>query len=185
MPRDDSTIASKVARREVERHKIHFIGVTVSQPTYKDFNGVQEYVANVRVGTREDWSIIADCLIAQWAVGIITDMNVPVICEKSESGRVTIVARSEVNLPDIVLDNYSYEELGFGFMRNLTASGGKMYDAFGYAVGDENIDGELDVAEGVKQVNYRYYANIIGWGDTDFLYGITPLGAVDSGWEEI
>lgn len=187
------SIIRDLSRREVERHAKRFNGITVTEPEFRtqDDNGLTEWVCDVRVGTVHDWSIVKGCLIAQWALGVVTDVNVPVVCERSESGRVTIIARANVLLPDVRLDVYTYEEMGFSFMRNLTLQDdGSLVDGYGYEVvpaGSVEVieGGGAGVSEnkarafgvGPKNRDRRLVSRLIEWGSTDFEYGVTLLGA--------
>lgn len=126
-------IAREVARKEVERHRGQIIGITASAPIFKDQNGVLEWVCDVRVGVRENQGLIRDVLIAQTQVGIVNDLNIPVLMEVSESGRLTIVARTSIRLPDVSLRRFTFYELDFVFMCNLTEQSDGVYvDGFGY-----------------------------------------------------
>lgn len=192
------TIAREMSRREVEQQKRRFTGVTVTAPQFKvqDDNGLTEWVCDVRVGVVEGWAVVKDCLISQWATGIINDINIPVTCERSEAGRVTIIARSEVTLPDIRLDVYSYEELGFAFMRNLLVQAdGSLHDGFGYEMAppgsvsvetdetDEDAQNrEQPFGEGPKNRTHVLDFDIIQWGSGDFEYGTTHLGERKQEW---
>lgn len=192
------SIVREMSRREVERHAKRFIGVTVTEPAFReqDDNGLTEWVCDIRVGIREGWAVVKNCLIAQWALGIVTDMNIPVVAERSEAGRVTIIARSEVSLPDIILDSYEYEELGFSFMRNLDLlADGSLIDGYGFELAppgsvvvedikpeeEDDIEQPIDKAKpfgvGPKNRNPRLTNLLIEWGSTDFDYGVTPMGA--------
>lgn len=176
-PREFSVVR-ELSRREVERHQKRFVGITVSAPEHRDVNGKLEWVVDVRVGYDLDWALIKDCGIAQWAVGIVTDMNVPVLCERGESGKVTVIARSDVRLPDIALDTYSLADLGMTFMSGVVrGADGVHRDGFGHEVTDP-------AAETGTSNRYRWTNPLIEWGSTDFDYGTTPLDATDPGWEE-
>lgn len=193
------SIVRELSRREVERNAKRFIGVTVTEPRFitRDDNGLTEWVCDVRVGTDDGWAVVKNCLIAQWALGVVTDINIPVTCERSEAGRVTIIARSEISLPDIILDDYTYEELGFSFMRGLELQDdGSLLDGFGYEVaaagsvtqGSDQSDEEAQnkskaFGDGPKNRKRRLVNRIIEWGSTDFEYGVTPLGARVVEWE--
>lgn len=126
-------IAREIARKEVERHRGQVIGITCSAPVFKDQNGVLEWVCDVRVGVRENQGLIKDVLIAQSQVGIVNDLNIPVLMEVSESGRLTIVARTSIRLPDVSLRRFTYDELDLTFMCNLEETSDGVYvDGFGY-----------------------------------------------------
>jgi len=196
------SIIREMARREVEQHAKRFIGIVVTEPrfTTADDNGLTEWVCDIRVGVEGGWAVITNVLIAQWALGVVTDINIPVLCERSEAGRVTVVARSEVALPDIRLDTYTYEELRFNFMRNLEIlADGSVVDGFGYEfagpghvqVDDLDIEPEeqddvvvpgLSTKDGPKNIRPVFRNELIEWGSTDFEYGITPFGARHQYW---
>lgn len=177
------SVVRELSRRELERHAKRFLGITVEQPRWREQNGLQEYVCDVRVGVKEGWALVKDCLVAQWAIGAITDMNIPVICERSEAGRVTIIARSQVRLPEIVLDTYSYDQLGFSFMHNLrTLADGSIVDGFGYEFASAT-EGSYTAPDGQSRT-YELVSRLIEWGSTDFDYGVTPFGATVSEWIE-
>lgn len=132
-----SSMAQQVARRESDRNQHRIIGITVTPPDFKDVNGSLEFVCDVRVGEYETWEIVKDVLVAQEAAGLVTDMNVPVTMERSVAGRLTIIARSQVMLPDIRLDRYTYDELDFVFMTMLEEdSEGVWRNGFGYRMTD-------------------------------------------------
>jgi hypothetical protein len=193
------SIVRELSRREVESHEKRFIGITMTKPAFveQDDNGLTEFVVDVRVGIENGWAAVKNCIVAQWAIGVVTDINVPVLCERSEAGRVTVIARSEVNLPDIVLDSYQYEELGFAFMRNLEIEDdGSLIDGFGYEMAPSGSvvpeDGETDneaqnrskaFGEGGKNRNFNFSNNLIEWGSDDFDYGATVFGQRTMDWE--
>lgn len=182
-PREFSVVR-QLSRRELESHEKRFIGVTISTPQWKDQNGIMEYCCNVRVGVKEGWAYITDVLVAQWALGAVTDMNIPVICEKSSGGRVTIVARSDIHLPDIVLDSYSYEELDFGFMRNLrTLDDGSVVDGFGHLFAEAS-EGGYTAPGGDRNRRHRMVTTFVEWGSTDFEYGVMPFSTATTEWVE-
>lgn len=171
------TIVREIARDEIDQHAKRFIGITITEPKFKDQNGLSEWVCDIRVGVKEGWAVIKDCLIAQWAVGAITDVNIPVLAERSEGGRVTIIARSEIRLPDIVLDYYNYDELSFEFMRGIEDSGGGNYvDGFGYPV-------TYDEGTAPKYIQRSLRSSLIEWGGTDFVYGDTEFNEYTYEWE--
>ena len=175
------SIIRELSRREVERHAKRFIGVTITKPEFKLQNDLTEWVCDIRVGVKEGWAKIPDCLIAQWALGAVTDMNIPVIAERSESGRVTIIARSDINLPDIILDTYSWEQLDFAFMRNLrTLEDGSVVDGFGHLFADPT-EGGYTGPDGSSS-SHHWESHIIEWGSTDFEYGVTRFGATVNEW---
>jgi hypothetical protein len=139
--KDVFSVLREVSRREVERHKGDLIGITSSAPAVTDVNGKLEYTCDVRIGVRENQGLIKGVLVSQWIVGVITDLGVPVLMQKSEAGLLTIVARAQVRLPDISLRSYSYNELGFLFMTNLTEQEpGVWVDGYGYPASDPTSD---------------------------------------------
>lgn len=174
---DTFSIAREISRREVERHKKRFTGITVNTPEHREIGGKLEWVCDVRVGWRNTWEVIKDVTVAQWAQGIVTDMNVPVLCERNEAGQVTIIGRSEIHLPNISHITYSYNELGLLFMTNLTQSGNAWYDGFGYEMPDPE-------AESGATTNYTFIAQRISWDSADFKYGVTSLDAASYKWSE-
>lgn len=194
------SIVREMSRREVERQQKRFVGVTVNEPRFVDVNGLFEWVCDIRVGVVEGWATIPNVLVAQWALGAVTDMNIPVLCERGESGRVSVIARAEINLPDIVLDSYTYEELGFGFMRNLIVQAdGSVVDGYGFEFApagtvppDNRTESEIDdvlqeifaPTPGQKGKLRRYVNDLIEWGSTDFVYGTTVWGSRDQFWIE-
>lgn len=199
----DFSIVRNLSRRELERHEKRFTGITITEPRWaiQDENGAMEYVVDIRVGRDSTWSSVKNVLISQWAIGAITDINVPVLCERSEAGRVTIIARSEINLPDIRLDAYSYSEMEFDFMRNLEVrADGAVVDGFNYELrppGSVDPDdfvldlGEIDdvqvpplIIDDEGETNRRpvFVNYLIRWGSTDFEYGVTHFGARVQGW---
>jgi len=173
----DFAIVHEISRREVERHQKRFIGVTINAPEHREIGGLLEWVCDVRVGYNNAWAAIKDVTISQWALGIVTDMNVPVLCERNEAGLVTIIARSEVRLPNIRLTTYSYNDLDFVFMGNLTLTGSTYLDGFGYAMTDPTT-------ETGATINYDFIAQLIDWGGTEFVYGTTKVDGATYGWEE-
>ncbi|UCG53574.1 MAG: hypothetical protein JSW58_08450 [Candidatus Latescibacterota bacterium] len=178
------SIVRELSRRELERHTKRFIGVTVTKPDFRDQNGLTEWVCDIRVGVKEGWALVKNCLIAQWAIGAVTDMNVPVLAERSEAGRVTIIARSDIQLPDIDFVSYSYDQLEFSFMHNLrTLDDGSVVDGFGYEFAGPS-DGGYTAPVGTS-TTHRYSNRLIEWGSTDFDYGVTEFGATISEWEEV
>lgn len=182
-PREFSVVR-QLSRRELEAHDKRFVGVTVTKPDWKDQNGLMEYCCDIRVGVKEGWAIVKDVLVAQWALGVVADMNIPVLCERSSAGRVTIIARSDIHLPDIVLDSYSYEQLEFGFMRNLrTLDDGSVVDGFGHLFAEAS-EGGYTGPDGEADRRLRLISGLIEWGSTDFEYGVTPFGAMRTEWVE-
>ncbi len=163
--------AAEVARREVNRHRQRFIGITINAPIFKNVNGVLEYVVDVRIGVDETFEVVREVLIAQEAQGIVTDQAVPVTIERSENGRLSIIARSDIRLPDIVAQTYTFGELGFSFMA-LLQSGSPFKDGFGFVLPDP----EATDAVGV-QTTHTFTVNLAEWGGTDFVYGTTIFGS--------
>lgn len=200
MAEREFSIVRELSRREVERQKSRFVGVTINEPRFIDVNGLYEWVVDIRVGWEDQWASISNVLVSQWALGVVADMNVPVLVERDESGRLSVIARSEIKLPDIILDSYSYEELGFDFMRNLiTQSDGSVVDGYGYEFApagtvssDERSEDEIDdvvhekyaPSAGAKNRRRRYVNDLVEWGSTDFDYGVTPMGARAQYWIE-
>ncbi len=162
--------AAEVARREVDRHRQRFIGITINAPSFQDVNGVLEYVVDVRIGTNEKFEIVREVLIAQEAQGIVTDAKVPVTIERSENGRLSIIARSDVRLPDIQANSYTFGELGFAFM-SLLESGSPFTDGFGHL----SSDPEATDAVGTETI-HTFTITPTEWGGTDFVYGTSILG---------
>ena len=180
------SIIRELSRDEIERHQKRFTGVTTTAPSHittgvdDDGNDVTEYVCNVRVGFNSSYGLIKDVLISQEAYGIVGDMNVPVLMERSEAGRVTIIGRSQVNLPDIVLTTYTYDELGLSFMNKLTydAASSKWLDGYGHETNSPvGVTGQ-----GTKR---SFACTLLGWGTSDFVYGTTPWGATECTWTTI
>lgn len=179
---DTFTITRIIAADELAKHAKRFVGITVTAPTLKTIGSGTglEYVCDVRVGTAASWGLIKDVIVSQWTVGVVTDMNVPVLCERSEAGQVTIIARSVVRLPDISATTYSYADLGLTFMLGLVADESGVYrDGFGHAMADPTLDtGE--------HTDYTWSVGLIPWGDPEFSWGVTEWGATraDAGWAE-
>ena len=124
-----------IARREVERHKKRFIGLTASVPRFVDQNGLLEWVCDVRISTDLTADVVKDVVISMPQPGIIADINVPVIVERSETGRLSVIARSQIKLPNIRVTSYTYYELDLIFMTGLEVdSQGAWHDGFGYEV---------------------------------------------------
>ncbi len=186
------SIVREMSKREVEAHGRRFIGVTASTPSFveQDDNGLTEWVCDVRVGVHEGWALVKNCLITQWALGVVTDINIPVTCERSVAGRVTIIARSQIHLPDIILDRFEYEELDFAFMRGLELQDdGSLLDGFGFemavagsvtVVGDQTDEEAQNDSEafgtGSQNQSVVFSNPLIEWGSTDFEYGVTRYG---------
>ena len=110
-------------------------------------------------------------------------MNIPVIAEKSEAGRVTIIARSEVHLPHITLDYYNYEDLSFGFMRNLIIQNdGQVTDGFGHEFAPAGSYGYTPAAAETGVVR-TLRSELIEWRSTDFDYKITQWRERREWWD--
>ncbi len=142
------SIVRELARREVESRKSPFVGLTASVPSFGLVNedeDLYEYTCDVRVGVREGWGLIRGVVIASAAIGVVTDLGLPVLVERSDSGRLTIIGRSQLRLPDVSLIAYSYESLGLGFARGTERLSGIDIDGFGYPLG--NVSGEFESAE--------------------------------------
>jgi hypothetical protein len=139
-------ITKALARREVERHRGDLIGITASAPVFKDQNGLYEWVCDVRIGVRENQGLVKDVLIAQEATGVVNDLNIPVLMQRDDAGRLTIYSRAAVRLPDVSLTTYSYAELGFLFMSNLIEQDDGTYlDGYGYPM--SNPESEIGVGQ--------------------------------------
>jgi hypothetical protein len=135
----DVELIRKISRREVDAQQQSMVGITASLPRYVDIGGFLEFVVDVRVGTIENQGLVKDVLIASWVQGLITDFNVPVLMQRSEGGRLAIIGRAEVRLPDVALNTYSYGSLGIPFASNLSQrSDGTWEDGFGYPANDPN-----------------------------------------------
>lgn len=170
------SITREISRRELERHQKRFVGITASAPVHIDVSGLLEWQVDVRVGSDATWGLIKGVTIAQWALGIVADMNIPVLCERSEAGRVTIIARSEVRLPDIVYSVYTPQDLGLVFQTGLEDDGTGVYrDGYGYAMPDPT--GETGISR-----TYTWTLFQVGWDSSDFEYGETELDGVDVEW---
>lgn len=171
------SVVRELARREVERHQKRWYGITASAPQFVDQNGLTEWVVDVRVGVKEGWALVRECPISQWALGVVNDLNVPVTLERSEAGQLTVIARSVVRAPNVVLDTYTYNDLGRVFMANLVESTDGWTDGYGHAVIDPTTQ------TGVS-ARWRWQQDMVEWGSTDFEYGTTELEEVDAGWVE-
>ena len=172
------SIVRDISRRELERQQKRFIGVTINAPVFKDVsgNGQLEFVCDVRVGVQDGWAAVRNVLIAQWAEGVITDMNIPVLCERSEAGRVTIIARSLIRLPDIVYSAYTLEALGLDFMRVVDYQNGQWVDGFGHSA-DAPVSEE-------QRMEYSLSSSAPEWGSPDFIYGVTNIDDRSYAWVE-
>jgi len=184
----------ELSRDEIERHQKRFTGITVSAPGTKvigeDENGddVTEYVCDVRVGFVESWAIIRDVLVNTVAYGIIADKDVPVLMERNEAGRVSIIGRSRVALPgressnSLVFSTYTYADLDFVFMAELTLTGGLWKDGYGHLMASP---------QGVAGVSYRidFICDVLDWNETDaddnFDYGTDQWGQTSCSWNHL
>mgnify|MGYP003325016485 CR=1 FL=1 len=202
------SIIRELSRKELDRHQKRFLGVTTSVPKYinqgdTDTAAHMEWVTDVRIDVRQfggvdfkafdgtnsplepKWGLLKNVIISQWAVGAVTDMNMPVLLERGESGRITVIARSSMRLPDITYKTYSYNDLGFLFMKQLTldSSGelggraGEYVDAFNFVV-----DSPL-TETGATRTNV-WDNERIQYGSTDFIWGVTTVDENDPGWTE-
>jgi hypothetical protein len=170
-------VAREISRRELERHHQRIIGITASAPTFKDQNGQLEWVCDVRIGRREEQGLIRDVLVSQWALGVVNDMNVPVLLENSESGRLTIIARSEVRLPDVSLRTFSHAQLGYLFMTGLLEDDdGDWRDGFGHLMSDPN-----DVVG--TSTTWTWVAELTPIDDIDLEDEDEPLDQARAAWE--
>ena len=173
------TVVRELSREELERHQKRFIGVTTSTPRHAENNaGLYEWVCNVRIGFNSGWYVIKDCLISQQAFGVVNDMNIPVLCERSEAGRVTIIGRSEVMLPDIVLNTYTHYELGLGHMAEIQYNhdDAEWQDAFGNAESDPT-------SSTGSETTLALICELIPWDDSSWEWGVTAWGAERCTWE--
>lgn len=173
---DEFSITRDIARREVERHHQRIVGITASSPVFKDINGKLEWTVHVRVGVKEGWALIRDVAISEWAIGIVNDMNVPVTLERSEAGRLTIIARSVIRVPNVVLDTYTANDLGRIFILNHVQSAGSWYDGFGHAVTDPTT-------QTGQSAEWIWRNDLIEFDSADFEYGETPLDGVIAEWQ--
>jgi hypothetical protein len=166
-------IAKEISRRELERHQRRIIGITASSPHWKDQNGVNEWVCDVRIGRQEEQGLIRDVLIAQWVSGVVNDLNVPVVLERSEAGRLTIIARSEIRLPDISLRTFSYAQLDMLYLTPFVEVDDVWYDGFGHVVDDPTaVTGTATTWTWVQAVD-----------ELDEVDDETPLEKVTARWE--
>lgn len=131
-------LIANTSRREVERHKDRMLGITASVPKFGDRgDGQLEYVVDVRVGNKETQGLVKNVLVAQGVQGVVTDMNVPVVLERSEGGRLTVTARAAVRLPNVRVSIYNYGALGMAFAANAKQdSTGRWVDGYGYPTAD-------------------------------------------------
>lgn len=130
-----------IARREVERQKKRFIGLTASVPEPMTINGKFEWVCDVRIGADTSWDVIQNVPIAMLQSGILTDVNVPVLMERNEAGQLTIIGRAEIKLPNVHLITYTHHDLDYLFMLGYTQDGTQWRDAYGYAIADPQTSG--------------------------------------------
>jgi hypothetical protein len=151
-------IAREITREEIEEHiDKRLIGITASNPIFKDFNGLVEYVVDIRIGRVENQGLIRDVPIAQWVIGVINDINIPVILERSEGGQITVVARSMIRLPNVRVTAYSYGALNIPFAANANQQDdGTWVDGFGFPTTDPNVEiviqTEWEWAEGITSL---------------------------------
>ena len=209
MATSEFSVVREISRRELESHQKRFTGITISAPAFitQDDNGLLEWVCDVRIGVVEGWAIVKNCLVAQWAIGVVTDAEIPVLCERSEAGRVTIIGRSEVVLPQIALDIYEYEELDFFFMRNLDLEAdGSIVDGFGFEMKppgtieiaadlkDNDIDDDEDAnpvndqkpfGKGLKNGMIPFVNELIPWDDPEWIWGEPFWGKRRAGWQNL
>ena len=193
------SIVREIAYKELWRHRSRFIGITVTVPRYidqgdTDTQAHMEWVADVRVDIQQfggsdfkgfvnsddviepQWGLLKNVVISQWVVGAVADMNVPVLLERNEAGRISIIARSNVRLPDIRYKTYSYNDLEFLFMQNLIQTEDLTYeDGFGYSITDPTS------VTGVTR-NYTWSNDLTEFGGEQFEFGTTPLNGNDPQW---
>lgn len=138
-------IVREIAREEVERStEKRLTGLTASAPRFIEIEGVTQYVVDVRIGRKEEQGLIRDVIVSQWAFGAVTDINVPVVLERSEAGQLTVISRSMVRLPNIRATAYNYAALGMVFAANLVLQDdGSYHDAFGFPATDPAIPIEV------------------------------------------
>ncbi len=198
------SIWREIARNEFTRHQARFIGVTTTVPRYidqgdTDTHAHMEWVCDVRIdiaqfgGTDfepfeeefgEDgvieprWGLLRSVVISPWSIGAIADMNIPVLMERSEAGRISIIARSMIRLPDIVYITYSHNDLDFLFMTGLTVDAdGDYHDAFGYKVTDPTTE------TGVS-LRYTWDHDPMRFGSSDFEFGQTIINDPPAKWRQ-
>jgi len=196
----DFNIVRELARDELDRHQRRIIGVTTSVPMYidegdTDTDAFMQWVCDVRIDVRQyggvdfegfspsstelvdpQWGLIKNVVISQWAVGAVADMGIPVLMERDEAGQISIIARSNIMLPDIVYKTHSYHELGLTFMRFLEVdTDGTYTDGFGYEVPDPTTE------TGITRT-YLWDAELTRFNSTDFLWDSTPLNSNNPGW---
>lgn len=167
----------RIARREFERHQKTIIGITASAPKLSTTqDGKYEFTCSVRVGVREQQGLVKEVLLAQWVIGVIADVNVPVMMERSEGGRLTIIARAQIRLPNVRLTQYSWGSLDLVFASNLDYDDdeGVWKDGFGYPT-KANPDGDVSITR-----DWIWQQHLV---TLDQLDDDTPLDDVDSGWE--
>jgi hypothetical protein len=169
-------VYQRLARREVERHQKRLVGLTASAPKLiTTTDGRNEFTCSVRIGVKEEQGLVKDVLIAQWAIGIISDINVPVLMERSEAGRLTIISRAQVRLPNVRLTQYSWGSLDLVFASNFD------YDAIDQVWKDgydyptlANPEGDVSLRR-----NWVWQQHLVSLDDFD---DETELDEVDSSW---
>lgn len=130
------SIAHQLARREVEAHRRHVVGVTATVPAYVvvDSAGTKEWVVDVYLGPLEltEVNIARNIPIASIAKELVTDVRQPVLLERSKQGKYTVVGRSKTlpsgaQMPEgSILDptyhriEYNLAELRLSFIADLT-----------------------------------------------------------------
>ena len=134
-------IVREIAREEVERStEKRLIGLTASAPRFIDVGGVTQYVVDVRIGRKENQGLIRDVLVSQWAFGAVTDINVPVVLERSEGGQLTVISRSMIRLPNVRASAHNFAALDMVFAANLVEQeDGSWLDAFGFPATDPTV----------------------------------------------
>lgn len=145
--------AQQIAQREIKRKKSQYVGYTVSQPEFTEHEGKYEWIVNVKVLDRTTWKTIYEVPIVTTQAGYVTDLNMPVLLEKSETGQFTVVGRSQIRIANISSVEYSLYQLDFTFMANLTLVKGIYYDGFGYAMTapeDETVVDPIRQSYGVE-----------------------------------
>jgi hypothetical protein len=157
-------VVREISQSEIAGRKRDIIGITSSAPKFIDQNGVMEWVCDVRIGVRENQGLIRDVLVSQSAMGVVNDLNVPVLCRKNEAGRLTVIGREQVKLPDISLTTYSFNDLGFLFMANAEKQADGTYlDGYGYTIDNpEELYGVSTTWNWVVQVT-----SVDEFGDAD------------------
>jgi hypothetical protein len=173
---DVFSIVRIITRNELDRHQKRFLGITVTAPKLQTIDGKLEYVCDVRVEAVEGWGLIQNVIVSQWAIGAVADMNVPVLCERSEAGQITIIARSVVRLPDIRYTTHSLADLGLLFMSTAEEDeAGVWRDGFGFPVLDPTT-------ETGATTEWRWTNDLIPFNAEDFIFGQSPFGSTDPKW---